>query len=152
MPAGIGAVLPSLSQIFGWDVQRLVRAASDWTDTAEHWEDAFDNVHRGTLAPGGTVWEGAAAEAAQGGAFGDLVKVRGVADTLSGAATIARRGAEQLNYLQRHAIEAINEAREAGFTVGEDLSVSDTSKHSGSRGAAAGKFAATIAARAAALS
>lgn len=136
MPAGTGAALPSLSQIFGWDTEHLSLAATDWSTTAEHWENAFDNVHRGTLAPGGTVWEGAAAEAAQGRAFGDLVKARGLADTLSEAATITRRGAEQLNYLQRQAIEAISEAREAGFTVGEDLSVTDTSKYSGSRGAA----------------
>lgn len=152
MPAGTGPTLPSLSQIVRWDTAHLSLAATDWSATAEHWGDAFDNVHRGTLAPGGTVWEGAAAEAAQGRAFGDLVKVRGLADSLCGAATIARRGAEQLSYLQRQAIEAINEAHDAGFTVGEDLSLTDTSKYSGSRSAAMRKFATTIAARAAALS
>ena len=152
MPAGTGPTLPSLSQIVRWDTAHLSLAATDWSATAEHWGDAFDNVHRGTLAPGGTVWEGAAAEAAQGRAFGDLVKVRGVADSLSGAATFARRGAEQLSYLQRQPIEAINEAHDAGFTVGEDLSLTDTSKYSGSRSAAMRKFATTIAARAAALS
>lgn len=85
-------------------------------------------------------------------AFGDLVKVRGVADTLTDSAAIARRGADQLDYLKRQAMEAIAEAREAGFTVGEDLSVTDTSKYSGLRIAAMRQFAATIATRAAALS
>jgi len=152
MPAVTGTALPSLSQIFGWDTEHLSRAATDWTDTAEHWEDAFDTVHRGMLAPGGTTWEGAASDAAQERAFGDLVKVRGLADILSEAATIARRGADQLDYLKRQAIEAIQEARAAGFTVGEDLSVTDTSKYSGFRVAAVRQFAATIATRAAALS
>jgi hypothetical protein len=152
MPAVGGAGVPSLSQILGWDTEHLYRAASDWVRTAEHWEDAFDSVHRGMLAPGGTAWEGAAADAAQERTFGDLVKVRGLADTLSEAATIARRGADQLDYLKRQAIEAINEAREAGLAVGEDLSVTDTSKYSGFRIAAMRQHAATIAARAAALS
>jgi hypothetical protein len=152
MPAVTGRALPSLSQIFGWDTEHLCRAAADWSSTAEHWEEAFDTVYRGMQAPGGTVWEGEAADAARERAFGDLVKVRGLADMLSGAAAIARRGADQLDYLKGHAIEAINEAREGGFTVGEDLSVTDTSKYSGFRVAAVRQFAATIAARAAALS
>ncbi len=151
MPAVTGTALPSLSQILGWDTEHLVRAATDWSSTAEHWEDSFDSVHRGMLAPGGTVWEGDAADAAQERAFGDLVKVRGLADTLNDAATIARRGADQLDYLKRQVIDATEEAREAGFTVAEDLSVTDTSKYSGLRIAAVRQFAATIATRAAAL-
>jgi len=80
------------------------------------------------------------------------VKVRGMADTLSDAATIARRGADQLDYLKHQAIEAIEEAREAGLIVGENLSVTDTGKYNGLRVAAVRRFAAMIAARAAALS
>jgi len=64
------------------------------------------------------------------------VKVRGMADTLSDAATIARRGADQLDYLKHQAIEAIEEAREAGLIVGENLSVTDTGKYNGFRVAA----------------
>ncbi|NTY63883.1 hypothetical protein [Mycolicibacterium sphagni] len=145
-------MLPTLSRIFAWDTEHLSRAATDWSATAVHWEESFDGVHRGMLAPGGTAWRGAAADAAQERAFGDLMKVRGLADTLSGAATIARRGADQLDYLKRQAVEAIEEAREAGFTVGEDLSVTDTTKRSGVRVAAMRQIAATITARAAALS
>lgn len=130
----------------------LNQAATDWARTAEHWEETFTNVHRGTLAPGGTAWEGNAAEAAQDRTFGDLVTVRGLAESLREAAAVARRGADQLDHLKRHAVEAVNEARQAGFTVGEDLSVTDTSKSSGFRIAAVRQHAATIAARAVALS
>ena len=102
-------------------------AAQSWTSTATLWEDSFNSVHQGALRPGGTVWEGQAAEAAQGRAFTDLVKVRGLSDRLTEAAGIARRGADTLNYLKRDALDAVQQARAAGFTVGEDLSVSDNS-------------------------
>lgn len=152
MPADVSAGIPSLSQILGWDTTHLHRAATDWTSAAQRWEQTFTNVHRGTLAPGGTAWEGPAADAAQQRTFSDLVKVRGMSDALSDAATITRRGADQLDYLKRKAVEAINEAHEAGFTVGEDLSVTDASKYSGLRIAAMRSHAGAIAARAAALS
>ncbi len=152
MPGVTSTALPSLSKTLGWDSEHLYRAATDWSKTAEHWEDAFGTVHRGMLAPGGAPWEGAAADAAQERTLGDLMKVRGLADELSEAATIARRGADQSDYLKRQAIEAINEARETGFTVGEDLPVTDTSKHGRPRIAAMRQHAATIAARVVALS
>ncbi|WP_243841495.1 hypothetical protein [Mycobacterium sp. DL592] len=152
MPADASAGGPSLTQILGWDTTHLYRAATDWTSTAECWEETFDGVHRGTLAPGGAAWEGAAADAAHERTFSDLVKVRGLADALSEAAAVARRGADRLDYLKRQTVEAINEAREAGFTVGDDLSVTDTSKNNGLRIAAMRQHAGAIAARAAALS
>lgn len=152
MAAVISTALPSLSQIYGWDTEHLSRAATDWSTTAERWEDAFDTVRRGTLAPGATAWEGVAADAAQERSFGDLVRVRGLADVLSDAATTARRGAVQLDSLKRQAIEVVEKARDAGFTVADDLTVTDTSKYRGSRVVAVQQFAATIAARAAALS
>jgi hypothetical protein len=152
VPGVGGAAVPSLSQILGWDTQHLSRAATDWAGTAEHWEDSFTSIHRGTLSPGGMVWEGAAAEGAQERTFGDLVKVRGLSDTLQEAAAIARRGADQLDYLKRQTVDALNDAREAGFTVGEDLSVTDTSRGGGSRSWEARRQAAIVAERALALS
>ena len=91
----------TLSQIEGWDTEHLESAARSWTATAEKWETAFTAVHRGSLNPGGTVWEGEAAEAAQARTFADLVKVRGLSDHLSEAAKVARRGADQLDHLKR---------------------------------------------------
>lgn len=151
MPAAVGAGIPSLSQILTWDTIHLSQAATDWVSTAERWEVTFTRVHRGTLSPGGTTWEGEAADAAQDRSFADLVKVRGLADTLNIAAAVARRGADQLDYLKRQAIDAINDAQEAGFAVGEDLSVTDTSAFGEFRTGLAQQHATTIAARAAAL-
>lgn len=151
MPAATRTTLPNLSQILGWDTEHLSRAATDWSATAEHWEDSFHSMHRGMLAPGGTVWEGQAADAAQERSLADLAKVGGLADTLNDAATVARRGADQLNWLKRQVIDAIEEAREAGFTVAEDLKVTDSGEYNEVRSAAARQHAANIATFATAL-
>jgi hypothetical protein len=151
MPAVLGAGIPSLSQILAWDTQHLSQAATDWQSTAEHWEATFTSVHTRTLSPGGTAWSGVTADAAQERTLTDLVKVRGMADSLQEAATIARRGADQLGYLKSQAIDAVNAAREANFTVSEDLSVVDTSGSRPPRIFAAQQHAATLATRAAAL-
>jgi hypothetical protein len=122
--AGVGGVgVPSLSEIQAWDVAHLEGAATDWSTTAEHWESSFSSIHRASVAPGGTVWEGVAAEAAQERAFADLVKVRGLADVLHESAAIARRGAETVYSAKRSVLDAVEEASSAGFVVGEDLSV-----------------------------
>jgi hypothetical protein len=118
---GVGA--PSLSEIQAWDITHLESAASDWTATAQHWEASFTSIHRASVSPGGTVWEGVAAEAAQERAFADLVKVRGLADVLHESAAIARRGAETLNSAKQSVLDAVKDASAAGYMVGEDLSV-----------------------------
>ncbi|WP_445168398.1 amidase domain-containing protein [Mycolicibacterium sp. Dal123E01] len=152
MPAVADTGIPSLSQILAWGTKHLSQAAADWEVTAEHWESTFTNVHNGTLSPGGTTWSGVAADAAQERALADLVKVRGLADGLQEAATIARRGVDQLDYLKTQAIDAVNAARGAKFTVSENLAVLDTSGSKPPRIGAAQQHATTIAARAAALS
>ncbi|WP_164478782.1 hypothetical protein [Mycolicibacterium stellerae] len=75
------------------------------------------------MSPGGTAWEGKAADAAQERSFADLVKVRGAADNLREAATAARRGADELLYARSNVLKAIAAAERAGLVVGEDLSV-----------------------------
>ena len=76
---------------------------------------------------------------------------------MSETADIARPGADRLRDLKRSALSAISDARAAGFTVGEDLSISDTSLMPvgpalAARQAQADEFAANIHGRAAALS
>src|SRR4051812_6991282 len=114
---------PTLSQLFNWDVGHLEQAASYWTTSANQWEAHFDTLHRQAMSPGGSVWEGSAADAAQHRTYADLVKVRGAADDLRNAATAARRGADQLQYARFNVLNAITAAEKAGLVVGEDLSV-----------------------------
>ncbi|CAM5681252.1 hypothetical protein MAUB1S_01466 [Mycolicibacterium aubagnense] len=127
MPGISAAGTPSRSQIENWDFGHLESAATHWSATAEAWESHFTSIQQGTLRPGGTAWEGRAADAAQERAWSDLVKVRGLSDGLHSASGFARNGADDIAWAKRQAVSAIDEAEQAGFTVGEDLSVTDRS-------------------------
>ncbi|MUL76460.1 WXG100 family type VII secretion target [Mycolicibacterium sp. CBMA 226] len=130
MPGTSAAGTPTRSQIESWDVGHLESAATSWSATAEEWESHFTSIQQGTLHPGGTAWEGPAADAAQEQAWSDLVRVRGLADGLHSASRFARNGADDIAWAKRRAVTAIDEAEQAGFTVGESLSVTDRSMSS----------------------
>jgi hypothetical protein len=115
------------SQIVAYETAHLEDAALRWAKTGNEWEDHFSAIHQGTLAPGGTEWEGAGADAAQDGTFADLVKVRGMADHLYAAAAAAHNGADDIRWAKHQALSRIANAEAAGFLVGEDLSVTDRS-------------------------
>ncbi len=114
---------PSLSQVRVWDVAHLTDAAAHWTKTATVWEEAFGHVSSHIARPGGTPWEGVAAQGAQHRAYADRLVVTGLADQLFEAAAVARRGADQIEYAQRRVLDAVNLAGQWGFTVGEDFSI-----------------------------
>jgi hypothetical protein len=121
--------LPTLSQIADWDVRHLTDAAEHWAQTADLWEDTFHGVWRATMHPGGTAWEGDAADAAQDLTWRDLVRVRGCAEALRTAARIAQTGAESLCDVKRLTLDAIDDAQRCHFIVGEDLSVTHSPQH-----------------------
>lgn len=121
MPAS--SPVPSLSQIKAWDTAHLTTAADHWSATANTWESVFSRVSDQMAAPGGTPWVGEAAEAAQERAYADRLKVIGVADQLHNSASAARGAARELEAAKQRVLSAIQDARAAGFTVGEDLSV-----------------------------
>jgi hypothetical protein len=126
MPAVGGAGVPSLSQILSWDTTHLSVAATEWVSTAELWEEVFSRVDQGTLSPGGTVWKGETADAVRERAFTDLVNARGLADTLSEAAAVARRGVDQLDYLKRHR-HPVRNGRPLGRSSSQTRDVSTSS-------------------------
>lgn len=130
MPASSAAGTPTRSQIEAWETAHLEAAATHWTETAQAWEGHFTTIHDGMLRPGGTRWEGAGADSAADTSWGDLVKVRGAADALHSAASAARNGADDIAWAKRQATAAITEAEQAGFTVGEDLSVKEQAANS----------------------
>jgi len=116
-------MIPTLSQIRGWDVEHLTVAAQHWTDRAMAWNDAVTAVDLDAQSPGGAVWEGRAAEAAQTRTRADRMRVVGLADTLKALAYMARAGASDVQTAQQRALSAVAAATDAGFEVGEDLSV-----------------------------
>jgi hypothetical protein len=85
------------------------------------------------LHPGGTTWEGDAADAAQDLTWRDLVRVRRCAEALRTAARIAQTGAESLCDVKRLALSAIDDAQTSHFIVGEDLSVAHSPQHAADR-------------------
>jgi hypothetical protein len=147
---GSGAL--NLSQIINWDTAHLETAATDWSEAAAQWEKHFTAIPKGTLSPGGTAWEGVAADSAQDRTFTDLVKGRGLADSLYSASSIARNGANDLAWAKNRVLEATTEAEEARFTVGEDLSVHDSTLLGSLRSGLARQHAEMIATRAGELS
>jgi hypothetical protein len=117
---------PSLSQVRNWDTLHLTDAAHRWTSTAGIWECTFNDVATNISRPGGTVWQGVAAEDARQRAHADRIAASGLADHLNKAADIARRGADQIGYAKAKVLEAVDAAEAAGFAVREDFSVFST--------------------------
>ena len=118
-------VLPTLCHIRSWETDHLRQAATEWLNTADAWEDSFDTIARQMAAPGGKPWAGDAAEAAQSTASRDRLKVQGLSDDLRAAATAARGGSEEIEAAKKAALHAVGAAYAEGFTVHEDLTLSD---------------------------
>jgi hypothetical protein len=148
--------VPRLSEIQAWPTAHLEAANTSWTTTARTWDDSFSAVYEQTRYPGGTLWDGQTADAAAQQIGADRLKVLGAADNLHTTAAVARTGVGQLQTARQLAVAAVAEAQAAGFTVGEDLSVTDSVAGrppavQAARMAQAQRLAATIHSRAAAL-
>lgn len=120
-----GGTIPTLPEVRRWSTDHLTEAAGDWTTTATGWEDYFTELVTRVATPGGIPWEGRAAEAAQQQAHSDRMTVIGLADQLHSASGIARRAAIEVAEARRLVLRTVESAEAAGFTVGEDFSVTD---------------------------
>jgi len=127
----------TLSQIRAWSTEHLVNAASYWRKSADQWEDAFLQMRNESYS---IAWKGAGGEALRQRTSADLPIVIGKADQLRQAARIARSGASDISAAQRRVLNAVEDAQNAGFDVGEDLSVSYT-ESGGTPGAQAARQA-----------
>src|SRR5579875_501504 len=145
--------LPTLSTIQTWDVDHLTEAAEHWDGTADRWENVSLQVWQQSH---GLDWEGQAREALVERTTADKTLVMGKADQLREAAKIAGRGAGDIDAAKRRVLYAVEDAHNAGFRVGEDLSVTDARTTNNpaelaARQSQAQVFAADIRARAAQL-
>ena len=137
MPAS--GLVPTLSQVQTWDTDHLIEAASQWTSTATLWGDAFTHLSAQMPCPGGSPWEGEAAEAARNQASTDRLTVMDMGDQLQNASVIARVGAREIDAAKQRVLVAVTAARDAGFTVSEEFSV--TGRESGTSTAMAARQA-----------
>jgi hypothetical protein len=117
------AGLPTLSQILAWDTEHLIDAADHWTATADRWDDVYGQVWRQSLSMD---WEGHARDALVERTAADKTAVTPKSDQLREAAQAARKGASDISAVQRSVLYKVDDAGQAGFVVGEDLSVTDT--------------------------
>jgi hypothetical protein len=143
-------MIHTLSQIQAWDVSHLTEAADRWTVTADHWDSTFAEVHQQVHV---VAWEGAGADAARDRVTVDKAYVASKGDQLREAASVARRGAGDVSAAQRRVLYVVEDAQDAKFRVGEDLSVTDklnvrSSAQRAARQAQAQAFAADIRQRA----
>jgi hypothetical protein len=144
--------LPTLSEIRAWDTDHLIEAANHWTATADRWDDGFWQVWNQSASMN---WDGQAQDALLNRTTADKSIASGKSGQLREASGIARRGAGDINAAKRRMLYAVEDAHNAGFTVGEDLSVTDTRSRTAAertaRQAQAQQFAVDIRSRAAEL-
>jgi hypothetical protein len=114
--------LPTLSQIHAWNVDLLIEAADHWHSTSDRWESVYGQVWQEAI---GMEWHGQARDALIDRTTADRAMVSSKADQLREASLTARTGAGDISAAQRSVLYKIDDAHEAGFVVGEDLSVSD---------------------------
>jgi hypothetical protein len=142
-------MIPSRSAIEAYTIDHLVDAAEHWGSLADRWEAAHWRVRNEAHA---LDWEGSGAEALLARTVSDCDVATSKAAQLREAATIARRGAGDISAAQRRVMYAVQDAQNAGFKVGEDLSVTDTRRsrsaaEQAARQAQAQTFAADIRSR-----
>jgi hypothetical protein len=147
------AGVPNLSALLDWPTNHL-------TEAADHWETVGERsygVAHGVWSDALTVdWDGEAADALRTDTHADLLTTSAVADQLQAAAIAARGGASDLDAARSQVRYAVEDARSAGFEVGEDLSVTDrmtggSAAQRAARQADAQAFAGNIGERAAQL-
>jgi hypothetical protein len=148
MAAVAGA--PGLASLLAWPTEHLSDAADHWETVGERSYQVAHQVWRDALVVG---WRGEAAEALHTATHADMLTTSATVDQLQAAARIARGAAADLDAARSRVRYAIEDARTAGFEVGEDLSVTDrmtggSAAQRAARQAAAQAFAGDIGQRA----
>jgi hypothetical protein len=144
---------PGLLALLAWPTDHLTEAAAHWEAVGERSYGVSHGVWRDALT---VDWNGEAAEALRTDTHADMMTTSSVVDQLQSAASVARSGASDLGAARSQMRYAVEDARSAGFEVGEDLSVTDrmsggSAAQRVARQAAAQAFAGNIGGRAAQL-
>ena len=118
------AGFPGLSGLLAWPTEHLTEAADYWEAVGGRSYGVANHVWRDAVA---IDWHGEAADALRTATHADMLTTSAVADQLQAAAKVARSGASDLYAARSRMRHAVEDARTAGFDVGEDLSVTDRS-------------------------
>ena len=115
-------MIPTRGQIESYTAAHLVDAADYWDGLASRWEDAHWQVRNQAHS---LIWEGESGDTLRARTAADYVVAGDHAEKLRGASAVARQQAGELERLHNSVLYAIEDAEDAGFAVGEDLSVND---------------------------
>ncbi|WP_242661265.1 hypothetical protein [Mycobacterium mantenii] len=116
------AELPGLSALLAWPTDHLTEAAAHWESVGER---SYGVAHQVWREAASVDWHGEASDALRSATHADLQTTSAAVDQLRAAARVARSGASDLYAARSRVRYAVEDARNAGFQVGEDLSVTD---------------------------
>lgn len=116
-------MIPSVSLALSYDTTHFIDAAAHWEDLADRWAFTYGQVHAEAQ---GLPWEGLGVEELYERIGSDHRIAKAGAESLRGAARIARQEAPNLNAMHRRLLYALEDAQQAGFGVAEDWSVTDS--------------------------
>jgi hypothetical protein len=119
--------LPPLSELLSWSTTHLSAGADYWDGLADRWKDAFNEVHHRLRASG---WEGQAYDATDERTYWDSAIVGNAADDLHDGARTARDAASDVTAAQDRLRESVTKARDAGFDVGDNYTVTSRETYS----------------------
>lgn len=113
---------PNLSALLAWPTDHLTEAAAHWETVGER---SYVVAHQVWRDAASVDWRGEAADALRSATHADLQATSAAVDQLHAATRVARSGASDLYAARSRVRYAVEDARTAGFEVGEDLSVTD---------------------------
>ncbi len=119
--AAVGGA-PNLSALFAWPTDHLTEAAAHWEAVGER---SYGVAHQVWRDGASVDWRGEAADTLRSATHADLQATSAAVDQLQVASRVARSGASDLYAARSRVRYAVEDARTAGFEVGEDLSVTD---------------------------
>jgi hypothetical protein len=111
-----------LSQLLAWPTEHLTEAADHWEAVGARSYGVTNQVRQDALS---IDWQGDAADTLRSATHADMLTTSAVADQLHAAAKVARSAASDLSTARTRMGYAVDDARTAGFDVGEDLSITD---------------------------
>ncbi|WP_292974908.1 hypothetical protein [Mycobacterium sp.] len=117
---------PTLSQLRASDYSYFGQLAGYLQRISPKVQGAVDQLAKDVQHPGGGEWEGRAADAAIAAAGSDVSRVRPFTWSWEDVAGSTQRWQGELEAGTRSALDAVHDAEDDGFEVGEDYTVRDT--------------------------
>ena len=124
-------MIPTLSALRAYDTSHLTEHAAHWRDLAARRRSVVGAINAQAKS---LDWAGHGGEGMQAAMQGHLSTAEDEAGLLESAAHTAEGGASVLHQQQQSILSGVDQARQSGFAVGEDWSVTDTMYAPGSMG------------------